>query len=383
MKYTLMHREIPVADIEIDDTVAAILKIENVYAPEHFPVGTTLTGECLSKERINEWWKRRAIPASRSGLQTALEKLGVPYTQMLLLKCYGLSLSDQYWINPVKSSIKWSEINFFDNVFSNDIGNILFGQGESKNPNLISPDCTSDGWLKKKWKIIDNKRCLIKGGSMPFIQEPLNEVFASLVCKRLNIPHVNYSLLWDEEKPYSACEDFIDNKTDLVSTWQICNTLPIKDSTKLYNHFVECCNILGISGVTEYLDEMLSLDYLIVNTDRHFGNFGVVRNAKTLEWVGFAPMYDNGTSFWHNTLNDFINPEADLESFTFKKKHREQLDCICSFDWLDLSALEGIEEKIYNIYSLSPYMDEERCDFLTYAFRKRVEMLNQYIQQRK
>lgn len=40
---------------------------------------------------------------------------------------------------------------------------------------LISPDNTSDGWLKKKWTIIDGKRCLIKSGSAPFFQEPLNE----------------------------------------------------------------------------------------------------------------------------------------------------------------------------------------------------------------
>lgn len=28
--------------------------------------------------------------------------------------------------------------------------------------------------------------------------------------------------------------------------------------------------------------------------DRHFNNFGVVRNADTLEWLGAAPIYDCG-----------------------------------------------------------------------------------------
>ncbi|MDR2163733.1 MAG: hypothetical protein LBO70_07340 [Clostridiales Family XIII bacterium] len=30
---------------------------------------------------------------------------------------------------------------------------------------LMSPDNTSDVWLRKKRKIIDGRRCLIKGGS--------------------------------------------------------------------------------------------------------------------------------------------------------------------------------------------------------------------------
>ncbi len=40
-----------------------------------------------------------------------------------------------------------------ENTFSDDVGNILFGQKISNNPvSLMSPDNTSDGWLKKKWK---------------------------------------------------------------------------------------------------------------------------------------------------------------------------------------------------------------------------------------
>ncbi len=34
---------------------------------------------------------------------------------------------------------------------------------------------------------------------------------------------------------------------------------------------------------------MIVLDYLIANEDRHLNNFGVIRNAETLEWLGFAP----------------------------------------------------------------------------------------------
>lgn len=120
-----------------------------------------------------------------------------------------------------EQNLKWSEINFFENNFSDDMGNILFGKVSSGEMilndeiSLMSPDNTSDGWLKKKWKIINGKRCLIKGGSGAIQQEPYNEVIASKIMERLDIPHVKYSLIMEEEYPYSICEDFITPRQNL------------------------------------------------------------------------------------------------------------------------------------------------------------------------
>lgn len=58
----------------------------------------------------------------------------------------------------------WHDINFFENDFSKDVGEILFGHQPANQAhlNLMSPDNTSDGWLKKKWVIADGKRMLMK-----------------------------------------------------------------------------------------------------------------------------------------------------------------------------------------------------------------------------
>ena len=69
------------------------------------------------------------------------------------------SLSDQYWINPKGSNLTWDNVNFFQNQFSDDIGDVLFGTNKKANAfDFSSPDNTSDGNLKKRWKIIDKKR---------------------------------------------------------------------------------------------------------------------------------------------------------------------------------------------------------------------------------
>lgn len=63
----------------------------------------------------------------------------------LLERCFGLSLSDQYWIKEVDSDIHWEDINFFNNDFSEDMGKLLMGQIDySCDLDIFSPDNSSD-----------------------------------------------------------------------------------------------------------------------------------------------------------------------------------------------------------------------------------------------
>ena len=82
-----------------------------MYDSKHLPVGT-VQKEIVNKRALAKWWSGRSIPASRQGLKEALQKLGMTVSQELLDKCYGLSLSDQYWILPKGERIAWEAINF-------------------------------------------------------------------------------------------------------------------------------------------------------------------------------------------------------------------------------------------------------------------------------
>lgn len=100
------------AELELDDVTGFIQKIGSVYAPEHLPIGIPVRNEIADRAAFNDWWRDRSIPASRSGVREALESLGVADTKMLLVRCYGLSLSDQYWICPEGAELRWEDINF-------------------------------------------------------------------------------------------------------------------------------------------------------------------------------------------------------------------------------------------------------------------------------
>lgn len=126
MHYTLMHKEISVVDIELDDASGAITRVETCITLRTFRLAC-IRNDVLDRKALNKWWYGRSIPASRQGIQQALAILRIGSTQELIDKSYGLSLSDQYWIKEKGSSLEWAEINFFTNDFSRDIGDILFG----------------------------------------------------------------------------------------------------------------------------------------------------------------------------------------------------------------------------------------------------------------
>lgn len=368
-----MHKKIPVAEIYIDDESCCISKISDIFDPEHIPVGINYSRGIINRSELNEWWLSRSIPSTRAGLRDALNLMGVSSKNSLPTKCFGLSVADQYWICPKNSDITWDKINFFDTGFSEDVGSALFGSApKSDKIDLFSPDNTTDGWLQKKWYLSNGKTFLIKGGSAPYYQEPLNEVLASEILKRLNIAHVEYELVWENGLPYSVCENFITAETELIGAAYIAGAFKQPNHISAYDHFLNCCGELGIPNARNSLNEMLALDFIIANTDRHYGNFGAVRNAETLKWIGLSPIFDSGTSMRHDKNASTITPFGNCESRPFKKLHSEQIKLISENNF-DFSALTGIEEWFDNLLAGSPFIDENRRKILCQTLKHRIE----------
>lgn len=377
-KYVLMHQDTPVADLELDPVTGAITALGAVHDARHVPVGVPVHKGAIDRGALNEWWSGRAIPASRMGIREALHELDLPDARLLLDKCMGLSLSDQYWIRPAGSALAWSKVNFFENPFSEDVGNILFGRGSSGHVSLMSPDNTSDGWLKKRWSIIDGRRCLVKGGSGATQQEPYNEVIASKMMDLLGIPHAAYRLTFQEGYPYSVCEDFIGPDTELIPAWYVMRTRGRPNHVSVHQHYLDCCDALGVPGAAESVDRMIVLDYLIANEDRHQTNFGVIRNARTLEYIGPAPIYDSGSSLWFDRPTPMVGTAA-LGCKPFKKTHEQQLGLVRSFDWLDVTKLDGIEDDLLALTRGSPFIDDARGRALSAALRARINRLEDFV----
>ena len=376
LKYILMHKKTEVVEIELDDVTGFIQRIGEVYSSAHLPVGVSAVRGRHDRADLNEWWTDRSIPASRSGIREALETLEISSTKMLLVRCLGLSLSDQYWIKPEGSELSWESINFFNNPFSDDIGDVLFGGNRKADAlDFSSPDNTSDGNLKKRWKIMDGRRCLIKGGSNPFRQQPFNEVIAAGIMERLGIAHVPYSVIWHKEAPYSVCEDFVTAETELIPAWRIMKTQKKPNNVSIHAHFLRCAEALGIPGVQAFIDRMITVDYIIANEDRHLNNFGAIRNAETLEWLGMAPIYDSGSSLGYDKVAAEIRSSRNVTCKPFKNDHEEQLKLVSDLSWFDPSRLSDVHALIEDTLSeggAGEYIDKNRITAIADAAERRI-----------
>lgn len=148
----------------------------------------------------------------------------------------------------------------------------------------------------------------------------------------------------------------------------------------VYQHYRNCCEKLGVPNVTHALDQMLVLDYLIANEDRHFNNFGLLRNPDTLEWLGPAPIYDSGSSLGYDKLTPQIRSGTGITCKPFKRTHQEQLRLVTSFAWLDLSKLDGVEQDIRETFAgAEEFIDKERVEAIITSVNQRIQTLEDFL----
>lgn len=387
----LMHKNIPVLKLVMEDRIGIIIETKEILNVDHFPYCIQVTNNDFSFSKLSNWWSNRSIPNSRPLLREVLRFCKLYSTDQLIYRSNGISLSDQYWICPTNSPLKWEEVNFFNNNFPYEFGYLMLGlydiETTTKNFDLKTPNNTCDGVLPKTWKTLDNRKLLIKGGKKCFFyQEPLNEVIASMIMDKLSIPHVKYQLKYVKVDgmiiPFSYCECFITPETELVTEDQFMMNSKIPDQMSHYQYYIDCCKNVGIMNAQLRVDQMIVVDFLIANSDRHTNNFGLIRNADNLKFVDIAPIYDNGNSLWYDSQDDWIVKAKDI-SKPFANRHYKQIKFVSNFDWLELNKLEGFENEMKKIFDESPYISQKRQEIICENFKKRIRLLQKYINERK
>lgn len=377
-----MNKNKKVFDFVYDEEEHFIVNFERNYPEneDYAPFGLIKMNE-IDKVEFNKWWKNRQIPASRKGLKELLHNSNVydkDNFDLLDAKAYCLSLSDQYWVKGVNEEISWESINFFDNEFSEDIGKILFNGGKTAlNLNLNTPDMTSNGNYEKRWKIIDGERYLLKAGSKIYNQEPFNELIATKLYERLlnKDEYVEYSVIFDDDKAISKCKNFITKDTELVPAWKINEYYEFLDDEDKYTHYIRCLNNLGIKDAETLTDKMIVCDYIIANKDRHFNNFGVIRDVNTLKFIGVAPLFDNGCSLWYDE-NDMYVGEFFLTK-PFEEYEKKQLSLVKKLEWLDISKLEDFPNEVKTILSMDKLLSKERINKIVDQIKLRIEFVKE------
>ena len=136
--------------------------------------------------------------------------------------------------------------------------------------------------------------------------------------------------------------------------------------------------------MSDFLDRMIVMDYLVGNDDRHYGNFGLLRDAETLEIEGFAPMFDTGSSLGYNRQTGWIRERHVPQSRTFSRSHEEQMRLVGSFDWMDLDRLMGMDDYILDVFEgYQRYIDRDRAEAVSGFLLDRIDKLRGFAGHRK
>ncbi len=395
MKCILMNKDTEVLVAEYDSGVGVFTKIYDIYNIDYAPyiLNSFYTKEDFNNKHfrtnLSKWFQGRGIPSWRDKLDLLLHRLNITAPSELLDKAFGLSLSDQYWLKPYDSYIKYDDINFFDNDFEYSE---FLAASLSKNSKVITsekslrtPNNTTDGMLKKAWIIDKGTRYLLKDGYKNELLQPFNEVLASEICKRLGFNHVEYTIDIYKDMVVSKCPCFINKDTEFITCYQIKNDMKKHNNKEDYEDYIKLLENKGIKDAREKLENMYILDFLIMNEDRHLNNFGIIRDVNTLQWLDVAPIFDNGQSLkieYYDEEELHISGEGRL--FYEVKPFNEIIKVVKDLKRIDISKLDGIvewfDELLHKYQHLTKFSDI-RINRLCILLNRQINKLKELIEE--
>lgn len=347
--YTLMNKNVPLIDFHWEqDALGWKEQIDKVYLQPWFISDFT------------QWLQYRSVTKHREHMEKLLTSLGLRDTKSIIDFSKGLSLTDTLWVNQ-GDRYTWEQVNLFDNEFDEVIEKIAFDGGMyGAHFSTTSPEFGTNGAYAKCWhREEDGQIYLYKQGSTGAANagnEVYSELYASQILDVLGYPHARYDVIKYRGKLVSRCKLFT-SKSEMLLPVEV-----LADGKSFdFRRLVEVCTD---KGLLSQLAEYIITDAIILNEDRHLGNFGILCDADTFEIKRMAPIYDNGVSllcYYHVDPRDPASNPGTMEEYAktrFPRLYAEFLPgakAVASREQLEhLKALKGFRFDTSGPYNLPP-----------------------------
>lgn len=194
------------------------------------------------------------------------------------------SVTDTYWLKPEGSSLQYTDVRFQSNEF---------WQAALRGPSLAdfskpfsrTPELTNTGSFEKCWHRDEAGIWWLYKKGTP--EQIFSEAAAYKIARYLGYPVAQYEVV-DETTIRSR--DFTNGAS---VNFEPASSLKFSSDniTDNYAHFRELSPELAMQYA-----QIVTMDALIVNADRHSGNFGFLRDVDTGAVLSLAPNYDNNLS---------------------------------------------------------------------------------------
>jgi len=200
----------------------------------------------------------------------------------------ALSLSDCYWLMHKDEIVTFESVSpYFNN----------FWKGEGPYEGGSIPTLYVNGYLPKQW--LDKDRL--------YKSKEKHEVMCYKLCDGMGIPAAQVEEYEDGIVVYNfTTSDLMFEPADSAGLFDPEDFTP----SDLFKTF----------GLFAY--DMLFIDALTGNGDRHSGNFGFLRNANTGEYVGHAPLFDFDHAFGSKSIPDVLINEVNHLKTLLPERHK-------------------------------------------------------------
>ena len=225
------------------------------------------------------------------------------------------------------------------------------------------------GTFLKSESIIEGKKIYYKLSNFDSVNgvighECVNEIIVARLLTILGVEHLGYELIHAdieiEGKIYNtylcASEDFKKRSESKIALDDYYRT----NADKAESHYDFCVRC----GWQEYIDQMIAVDYLILNRDRHGANIEILRNSRA-HTLRIAPLFDHGLSLLYSCISDDAAAQFDVMSDKPCKNFIGGYSCYANLDLIrgkgdlfqnklketDRSILfEGLETILSNVF---------------------------------
>jgi len=275
------------------------------------PVGTVRDGrlaQCneallplyLQRTKDVEGWLRgRAIDAHRTNsrlLKKALRIAGADDLEAVL-RVHAATITDTYWFCPEGEGLAYADVRFRENQFA---ALALKGDPDSFNkPYSHTPELTNIGSYEKCWLQRDGQWWMVKQGSD---LERFSEMFICQLGQALGFLMAEYL----SEDGTVCSPDFTDGAT---VNYEAADGI-VGDDEGYCRNF-DTFYALSPALARQYL-EIIYMDTLCFNMDRHTKNYGVLRDVDSGEILSMAPNFDNNIALFSRGVPDLARENDKL-----------------------------------------------------------------------
>lgn len=295
--FDVMHKDRRVARIYEDGRCT-------INYPSFMPYNLYLESSDAFDSRVNNlnnfyyWCASRVLTLDRKYAKEILCTIGASQAvtdkdrAMIAVSYHGLTLTDVFWIRAAGEKIEFSELNLYNHSLSDAFADVsLRGKDITiQNSELImtkdvAGDVGTPGVAPKAWIRQNGDFYLMKDGDERDVEA---ELLASKIVGCFKIDYVPYEEDYFDDVKVSKCKIITSEDRSIVPYEFIDIYCVNREINKL--EFV-----LKKDSYAYYM--MNIVDYLIGNTDRHWGNWGFFVDNNTNKLQGLYYLMDFNKSF--------------------------------------------------------------------------------------